>query len=113
MINHIVTMDKEVFDTLEVLISHLKYETSQLEPSYRQGQFERYIREIEELLGISIVVPEVITAEWLTTDDKLLDSRIHCRCSKCGYHMATIGEFNLHRYLPSECPNCKAVMTNA
>ena len=111
MIKHVITMDKETFNTLEVLISHLKYETSQLEPSYRQGQFERYIREIEELLGISIVVPEVITAEWLMTDD--MDFRTHCKCSKCGYHMATIGEFDIHRYLPSECPNCKAVMTNA
>ena len=110
MVKHVTIIDKDEFLTLGSLINNLKYETNQMEDSYRKNQLNRYINEIKEILGLTIVLPEVMTAEWRISMDDTPQTR--CTCSRCGYTMRTIGKFDILSHLPGECPGCKAVMIN-
>ena len=107
MIKHVITMDKDDFETLKSLLTSLRYETRQLEPSHRQNEFNRYLNEIDELLGIDPPeIPEAVTARWRVWNDRELLRHVgYCTC--CNNRE----EVHHGESLPTVCPNCKAVMT--
>lgn len=109
MIKHVVTMDTDDFETLKVLIHQLKYNANKLVTSYTQGELLRYIRETEELLGMSPEpppIPEAVTAKWRDYRQDHINLTGIASCGCCG----TTAIVDIGVAFPGVCPNCKAVM---
>jgi hypothetical protein len=112
MIKHVVTMDKDDFESLEVSIHQLKYNVNKLETSFTQGEILRYIHEIEDILGIEPPpIPEAVTAKWNVWHNAMYHSTT-LSCTNCGYrHDMAIDTSDSPSGMPSVCPQCKAVMS--
>ena len=109
MIKHIITMDKDDFESLKVSIHQLRYHVNKLETSYRQGEILRYIEEIEETLGIEPPpISEAVTAKWKTWGINQMSRSMILYCSNCNHQEQVFMDDG--KSIPSVCPNCKAVM---
>lgn len=111
MIKHVVTMDKDDFDTLIGAIHAITNEVDHMEESPRKGRLKRYLGEIEDALGAELPpIPEAVTARWVVSRDSMTCTT-YIRCANCNEMRAMHSPSHTEPVLPSVCPNCKAVMT--
>lgn len=112
MIKHVVTMDKDDFETLEVKLRSVRVTMKNLPDTHWKSEINRHLSEIEDILGIEpSEIPEAVTARWSVWYNAMYQSRT-LTCTNCGYrHDMAINTSDGASTIPTTCPGCKAVMT--